>query len=72
MANLPQTQLPISSYGTMYSSSQYDKMLKKKELITADTQLLYKKQEFATRMNDIEKNKVASKQKWNDVRDATV
>jgi len=72
MINLPQAQLPISSYGTMYSSRQYDKMIKKKELISADTQLLHKRQEFATRMNDIAKKKVTSKQKWHDVRYAAV
>ena len=64
---LPQVQLPISHHGTMYSSSHYDKMIKQKELITADTKLLQKKQEFTTRMNDISKKKVASKQKWDKV-----
>lgn len=63
----PQVQLPISYYGTMYSSRQYDKMVKQKELITIDTQLLHKKQEFTSRINDISKKKVASKQKWDEV-----
>lgn len=65
--NSPPVQLPISSYGTMYSSRQYDKMLKQKELIAADTRLLHKKQEFVSRMNEISKKKVASKQKWDKV-----
>ena len=46
-------------------------MLKKKELITADTQLLNKKQEFTSRMNDISKKKMASKQRWDEVNHAT-
>lgn len=67
MHSLPQVQLPISYYGTMYSSRQYDKMVKQKELIAADTHLLYKKQEFTSRMTEISKRKVASKQKWDEV-----
>ena len=65
---LPRVQLPITCYGTMYSSRRYDKMIKQKELIAVDTQLLHKKQEFTSRMNDISKKKVASKQKWDEVR----
>ena len=72
MHGLPRAQLPISSYGTMYSSRQYDKMIKQKELIAADTQLLYKKQEFTSKMNEISKKKMASKQKWDEVKHATV
>ena len=65
---LPRVQLPITCYGTMDSSRQYDKMVKQKELIAADTQLLHKKQEFTSRMNDISKKKMASKHKWDEVK----
>lgn len=63
----PQVQLPISCYGTMDSSRHYDKMVKQKELIEANTHLLHKKQEFTSKMSDISKKKVASKQKWDKV-----
>lgn len=51
----------------MDSSCHYDKMVKQKELIEINTQLLHKKQEFTSKMSDISKKKVASKQKWDKV-----
>ena len=67
MYGSPQVQLPISCYGTVNSLSHYDKMVRQKDLIEANTRLLHKKQEFTSKMNDISKKKVASKQKWDKV-----
>ena len=69
---LPRAHLPVTCHGTMHSMHQYDKMLKQKELIEVDTQLLHKKQEFTSRMNDISKKKMASKQKWDEVKHAAI